>query len=138
MGNGSLGIIEGISLAGRKPFVMVRLLENGLIHKVYMKKFASMVAQLEDGKLKYVEGPSFTQFPFMLAWAVTVHKAQGKTFDRVVIDLTEKAFDYGQLYVALSRCTTAKGTILRQRITRGEIMVHDRVREFYAELAPGK
>ena len=69
---------------------------------------------------------------------MTVHKAQGKTFDRVVIDLTEKDFDYGQLYVALSRCTTAKGTILRQRITQGEIMVHDRVREFYAELASGE
>ena len=54
---------------------------------------------------------NFSQYPMMLAWAVTIHKSQGKTFERVVIDLGSGTFAHGQLYVALSRCTTMAGVV---------------------------
>ncbi|GHT24348.1 hypothetical protein FACS189430_09090 [Bacteroidia bacterium] len=63
---------------------------------------------------------TFTQFPVKLAWAITVHKSQGLTFDHVVADLGA-AFTHGQVYVALSRCTTFAGLILKSRIERSAI-----------------
>ncbi len=59
---------------------------------------------------------SFTQYPLQLAWAVTIHKSQGLTFEKVIID-AGRAFTYGQVYVALSRCKTLEGIVLTSRIT---------------------
>jgi ATP-dependent exoDNAse (exonuclease V) alpha subunit len=74
---------------------------------------------------------SFTQYPLRLAWAVTVHKSQGKTYERVAIDLGKGAFEHGQTYVALSRCTTIEGVFLKRRLTPRDIMVDERVAQFY-------
>ena len=74
----------------------------------------------------------FTQLPFRLAWAVTIHKSQGKTFDRVVIDLERGAFAFGQTYVALSRCTCFEGIWLRRPIQRSSIRADGRIRDFFA------
>jgi hypothetical protein len=74
---------------------------------------------------------SFTQFPIRLAWAITIHKSQGKTFDRVMIDLGRGAFEYGQAYVALSRCRTLDGIVLKQKIKPSDILVDPRILEFY-------
>ncbi|WP_421795111.1 ATP-dependent DNA helicase [Haliscomenobacter sp.] len=74
---------------------------------------------------------TFTQFPLRLAWAVTIHKAQGKTFDRVIIDLGTGAFEHGQTYVALSRCRTLEGIVLRQRIRPQDMLTDLRIVEFY-------
>ena len=62
---------------------------------------------------------AFTQYPIRLAWAVTIHKSQGKTFDRVVIDIGRGAFAHGQVYVALSRCTNFAGITLAQEDNQG-------------------
>ena len=59
---------------------------------------------------------AFTQYPLKLAWAVTIHKSQGKTFDRVVDRHRPGTFAHGQVYVALSRCTTFEGIVLRKPI----------------------
>lgn len=56
---------------------------------------------------------SFTQYPIKLAWAVTIHKGQGKTFDKVIVDFGRGTFAFGQSYVALSRCTSLNGLILK-------------------------
>ncbi|MBK9337585.1 MAG: AAA family ATPase [Lewinellaceae bacterium] len=75
---------------------------------------------------------SFRQYPLRLAWAITIHKSQGKTFDRVLLDLGGGAFEHGQLYVALSRCRTLEGIVLRQPIRRQDIITDDRVVEFFS------
>lgn len=74
---------------------------------------------------------TFTQFPVKLAWAITIHKSQGKTFDTVVIDMGEGAFEYGQTYVALSRCRTLQGIYLKRAIKPTDIMVDDKVCEYF-------
>ena len=73
---------------------------------------------------------SFTQYPLRLAWAVTIHKSQGKTFDRVVIDIGRGAFAHGQVYVALSRCTSFEGLVLKTPIRRGHIWMDWRIVRF--------
>ena len=75
---------------------------------------------------------TFTQYPFKLAWAVTIHKAQGKTFDKVYIDLSTGTFAHGQLYVALSRCRTLEGLYLKRPITQADIILDKRIVEFLA------
>ena len=77
---------------------------------------------------------SFTQYPVKLAWAVTIHKSQGKTYDRVAIDLGRGAFEHGQTYVALSRCRTMQGVFLKRPLTSRDIMVDERVVEFYDQM----
>lgn len=76
---------------------------------------------------------TYRQLPIRLAWAVTIHKAQGKTFDRVVIDLGRGAFEHGQTYVALSRCRTLEGIVLRQPLRARDVQVDQRVVDFYLQ-----
>ncbi len=73
---------------------------------------------------------SFTQFPLRLAWATTIHKSQGKTFDKVVIDLGRGAFAAGQSYVALSRCRTMDGITLKKPIRRSDLIMDKRILDF--------
>ena len=129
---------------------------NGTIGKITQLTEKSIVVETEtaEGKIRRIEvaraeweiirykgGPtggletevvgSFSQYPLRLAWAITIHKSQGKTFDRVLIDLGGGAFEHGQLYVALSRCRTLEGVVLRQRIRPQDVITDDRVVEFY-------
>lgn len=72
---------------------------------------------------------SFEQYPIRLAWAVTIHKSQGLTFDRLIID-AGKSFASGQVYVALSRCRTLEGIVLKSKITPDVIFSDHRVYQF--------
>lgn len=76
---------------------------------------------------------SFKQYPLRLAWAVTIHKSQGKTFDKVVIDLGRGAFAHGQTYVALSRCRTFEGILLKQKIKPQDVMLDERIVQYYEQ-----
>jgi ATP-dependent DNA helicase PIF1 len=66
----------------------------------------------------------------MLAWAVTIHKGQGKTFDKVIIDIGSGTFAHGQMYVALSRCTTLEGIVLRKPVLKKHIWTNYQVMDF--------
>ncbi len=82
---------------------------------------------------------TFTQFPLRLAWAITIHKSQGLTFERVLLD-AQAAFAHGQVYVALSRCKTFDGIVLMSRIGSSSIRTDSRVKDFSEEAeknAPG-
>ncbi|RYY68319.1 MAG: ATP-dependent DNA helicase UvrD2, partial [Chitinophagaceae bacterium] len=79
-----------------------------------------------DGKLEQEVLGTFMQFPLRLAWAITIHKSQGLTFDKVMID-AGSAFSSGQVYVALSRCTSLEGIVLLSKIPTSAIHSNDHV-----------
>ncbi len=135
---------------------------NGTIGKIIDLGNSSVKVEIEDDKgqskvvevepmdweiLKYTSPPTdpnkittetlgtFTQFPLKLAWAITIHKSQGKTFDKVVIDLGRGAFEHGQTYVALSRCRTLEGIVLKQQLRPRDIMTDERIIDFYRQFS---
>ena len=83
---------------------------------------------------------TFTQYPLKLAWAITIHKSQGLTFERAIVD-AQAAFAYGQVYVALSRCKSFEGIVLRSRISGSCVKTDPVVRNFSRDaerLAPNE
>ncbi len=76
---------------------------------------------------------TFQQYPMRLAWAVTIHKAQGKTFDHVVVDMGRGAFATGQTYVALSRCTSFDGLVLKRPIRKSDVRIDKHIVDFVTE-----
>jgi hypothetical protein len=81
----------------------------------------------EAKKIKTETAGVFTQYPLKLAWGITIHKSQGKTFERAIIDLGRRAFAAGQTYVALSRCTALKGLSLARAVRPGDVMTDWRI-----------
>ena len=84
----------------------------------------------ENKKIEQEIVGSFTQLPLKLAWAVTIHKGQGKTFDKVHIDFGSGTFVHGQAYVALSRCRTLEGMTLTTPLLAKYIFIDERVKKF--------
>ena len=90
----------------------------------------------ENQEIEENEIGSFTQIPLRLAWAVTIHKSQGLTFGKVIVDAGQ-AFAHGQVYVALSRCTSLEGLVLKTRIT-SNALVNDYSVDQFVEHIPEK
>ena len=88
-----------------------------------------------DGKLEQQILGTFTQFPLRLAWAITIHKSQGLTFEKVMID-AGAAFSSGQVYVALSRCTSLSGIVLLSKIPSAAIYSNQNVIKGHETLTP--
>jgi hypothetical protein len=132
--NGTLAKITNVSLgnSSRIESVTLQLSNSGIEHVVEMHVWDVLRPRYSNGRLDYEVMGSFKQFPFRLSWAVTVHKGQGKTFDKVIIDFTHAAFAAGQMYVALSRCTTLEGMKLRVPLTLDQVLVDPRVASYMA------
>ncbi len=126
--NGTIGKVEDFQEEG----IMVKLPDD-TVHCVKKTEWESIKYEFDEEKNQVVERVqgTFRQFPLKLAWAVTIHKSQGLTFDQCIIDLGRGAFAAGQLYVALSRCRTLKGLILRSEIAHKDAIVRKEVLDFY-------
>lgn len=83
-----------------------------------------------EGKIEDTVVGEFAQYPIKLAWAITIHKSQGQTFDKVIIDLGYGAFTHGQLYVALSRCTRLDGIRFKRPVVSSDVIFDERIYEF--------
>ena len=128
--NGSIGIIEAVEHDDGEDYLLVRLHDNDELVTVSPYLWEVFKFSLEGGAIISKPVGSFTQYPFRLAWAVTIHKSQGKTFDRVVIDIGRGTFASGQTYVALSRCTTFEGIQLKVPIKKQHIRTDPRIYKF--------
>jgi ATP-dependent exoDNAse (exonuclease V) alpha subunit len=124
--NGTIGMV--VKLADSVVTVNI----GGTNYEVEREKWKTIGYEFSETHGKIVEKTlgSYTQFPLQLAWAVTIHKAQGKTLERVIIDLGNGAFAPGQLYVALSRCKSLGGIALKQPVTARDIRCDAGVVEF--------
>lgn len=131
--NGSMGKILGFKKdEGGDLYIRVRLSDG---EDVEVEPFAWEIIsyKVEGREIVSETVGTYTQYPLMLAWAVTIHKSQGKTFERVVIDIGKGTFAHGQMYVALSRCTSLDGIVLKQPILKKHIWMDWRVVQFVTD-----
>lgn len=121
--NGTIGRITRLS----NQHIEVTVDETGVVIDLQEAEWANTRYKLDEGTKEIIEETegTFTQYPLKLAWAITVHKSQGLTFDKAIIDVSS-AFTHGQTYVALSRCRTLEGMILSAPIT-SEAVISDKV-----------
>ncbi|NBV41476.1 helicase [bacterium] len=127
--NGTLGRIYSL----KSDAIEVEI--DGKIYELGKEKWSKIRYNLdsESGAIREDSIGSFTQYPVRLAWAVTIHKAQGLTYDQLVIDLGAGSFAHGQTYVALSRCRTLDGLYLSRMVTPKDIIVDPRILRFLGE-----
>lgn len=129
--NGTLGHVVRLGEADGEGEVDVRL-RDGRIVAVGPHTWEITRPVARGGRLEHEVVGTFRQLPMKLAWAITIHKSQGQTLDRVVVDLTGGTFANGQLYVALSRCTSLEGLVLRRPVLPRDLKTDARIRRFLA------
>lgn len=126
--NGTIAKIHSIS----QDKLEVRL-PDGTVHPMQKEVWDNRRYKYDRQTRKIVSEVvgTFTQYPIKLAWAITIHKSQGLTFDTIIIDAGNSAFANGQLYTALSRCRTLKGIILKRKLRTEDIIADPRIIHFH-------
>lgn len=130
--NGTMGIVKSYT----DDTIIVQLIEDTEkivyvnkekwhTHKYFHDKISNRITEVETGE--------FTQFPLQLGYALTIHKAQGKTLSRVIVDFDRGVFAPGQCYVALSRTRNKKDMLLKTNITEKDIKIDKRISEFLGD-----
>jgi len=132
--NGTIGKIRKFESDDEGDDVIVADLDNGDTARIIPYTWKIYRFFLKNDELRSEEVGSFRQYPVRLAFAVTIHKSQGKTFENVVIDVGHGTFAHGQMYVALSRCTTLNGIVLRQPLKKSHILMDWQVVKFLTNI----
>jgi hypothetical protein len=131
--NGTIGTILEINAdAPLEEPSFVAETEEGKRVKVSLFTWEKSKFEFDRAFRRFVATPvgSFRQFPVRLSWAVTIHKSQGKTFERVAIDFGRGTFAHGQAYVALSRCRSLEGIVMTRPFRLADIRLDWRVKNF--------
>jgi hypothetical protein len=136
--NGTIGKVKKFEKDDEGDDVIVAELDNGETARISPYTWKIYKFFLKNEELRSEEVGSFRQYPVRLAFAVTIHKSQGKTFEKVVIDVGRGTFAHGQMYVALSRCTTLEGIILKQPLKKNYILMDWQVVKFLTNLQYNK
>lgn len=128
--NGTIGEVKDLS------YDRVWVTVDDVTHEVSKETWEEFdyIFDSKSGKLDHEPMGSFTQFPLKLAWSITIHKSQGHSLDKVIIDLGNGAFAPGQTYVALSRCRTLEGMYLRRPIREKDVIFDRKVYDFLDEI----
>jgi ATP-dependent DNA helicase PIF1 len=128
--NGTIGVMTGTTKDDDGNILIRARLDMG--EDVFISPFTWSIYRfyVEKNQLASEVVGTFTQYPIRLAFAVTIHKSQGKTFSRVIIDLGRGTFAHGQLYVALSRCVSLEGIVLKKPVKKGHILLDWAVMKF--------
>lgn len=127
--NGTIGVVSGFDEAEETLYIIT---DDGKECDVKPESWKNIRYKYNEKKKEIEEEVlgTFSQFPVRLAWAITIHKSQGLTFSRVVIDFTGGVFAGGQAYVALSRCTSLEGIQLKRPVNRADIFVRPEIVHF--------
>ena len=127
--NGTIGVVSGMDLDTETLYVIT---DDGKECDVKRESWRNIRYKYNEEKKEIEEEElgTFTQYPLRLAWAITVHKSQGLTFARAVIDFTGGVFAGGQTYVALSRCTSLEGIQLKKPVGRADVFVRPEITQF--------
>ena len=128
--NGDIGTVHDLG----PDFIQVEL--KGAIYEVKPHVWEEMVYEFNPltQKLQPKVKGFFKQYPLKLAWAITIHKSQGLTFDNIYLDMGRGAFATGQTYVALSRCRTLNGVHLKRPILTSDVRCDVRVQQFFEQV----
>lgn len=134
--NGMIGEVIGVRTDEDGSKITVRSKDSGEEFDLEKMEWTNAKYTLNE-KTKEIEETvegKFMQYPLRLAWAITIHKSQGLTFEHAIIDASH-SFTHGQTYVALSRCKTLEGMVLSQPLSRGAIISSQTVDAFTSQLA---
>ena len=125
--NGTLAIIHKLS----NTEIHIKVKDK--VYKLEKEKWERFEYKIANNKITTSVSATFTQYPLKLAWAATIHKCQGQTFDSIIIDMDLGAFAHGQTYVALSRVISLDGLYLTKSLKISDFIFNSQIREFLSQ-----